>query len=252
MYKAFVEWRIRIYIMKKWIYKGVLLLGCLLICLTLSGRAAGAYTEEEKQSAKSWLSAHGYSPDRGGAAQAYQDYLDGKLNVPGAEKYVAKNGSKDSSGQKKKKKKASAKHKKNRKKKKSNRAKAAAGNDNGETAQPTETIAAGTSGEPMTTDGSTGGSDGLPAAADAAKTPGTASAENKAVQDPSGAEDQENGTSAGTSGQNVHKSSRASADTRKRAARERRMMKKAVSYALPAGVLVIVLVAGVLYSKRKK
>lgn len=39
-----------------------------------------AYTEEEKAQAKAWLSAHGYSPDAGGASQAYQDYLDGKFD----------------------------------------------------------------------------------------------------------------------------------------------------------------------------
>lgn len=41
---------------------------------------AHAYTEEEKQQAKAWLSAHGYSPDAGGASQAYQDYLNGKFD----------------------------------------------------------------------------------------------------------------------------------------------------------------------------
>ncbi|MBR1865064.1 MAG: hypothetical protein IJ801_01005 [Lachnospiraceae bacterium] len=39
-----------------------------------------AYTEEEIQQAKAWLSAHGYSPDSGGASQAYQDYLNGKFD----------------------------------------------------------------------------------------------------------------------------------------------------------------------------
>ena len=39
-----------------------------------------AYTEEEKAQAKAWLSAHGYSPDMGGASQAYQDYLNGKFD----------------------------------------------------------------------------------------------------------------------------------------------------------------------------
>lgn len=39
-----------------------------------------AYTEEEKQMAKEWLSAHGYPPTRSGAEQAYQDYLDGKFD----------------------------------------------------------------------------------------------------------------------------------------------------------------------------
>ncbi len=39
-----------------------------------------AYTEEQKAQAKAWLSAHGYSPDMGGANQAYQDYLNGKFD----------------------------------------------------------------------------------------------------------------------------------------------------------------------------
>ena len=38
------------------------------------------YTEEEKAAIKAWLSAHGYPPTRAGAAQAYQDFLDGKLD----------------------------------------------------------------------------------------------------------------------------------------------------------------------------
>lgn len=44
-----------------------------------------AYTEEEIEAAKAWLSANGYSPDAGGASQAYQDYLNGKFDaqVPG-------------------------------------------------------------------------------------------------------------------------------------------------------------------------
>ena len=40
-----------------------------------------AYTEEEKAQAKAWLSAHGYSPDYGGASQAYQDYLTGQFDA---------------------------------------------------------------------------------------------------------------------------------------------------------------------------
>lgn len=44
------------------------------------GIRAYAYTEEEKQQAKAWLSAHGYSPDMNGASQAYQDYLNGKFD----------------------------------------------------------------------------------------------------------------------------------------------------------------------------
>lgn len=39
-----------------------------------------AYTDEEKAQAKAWLSAHGYSPDAGGANQAYEDYLNGKFD----------------------------------------------------------------------------------------------------------------------------------------------------------------------------
>ncbi len=50
-------------------------IGCLIF-----GINAKAYTEEEKQQAKAWLSAHGYSPDAGGASAAYQDYLNGKFD----------------------------------------------------------------------------------------------------------------------------------------------------------------------------
>lgn len=53
----------------------------LAFCLAFSvAEVSYAYTEEEKQQAKAWLSAHGYSPDAGGASQAYQDYLDGKFD----------------------------------------------------------------------------------------------------------------------------------------------------------------------------
>ena len=46
------------------------------------------YSEEEKAAAKAWLVAHGYPPTRAGAAQAYQDFLDGKLdNDPDVRKY---------------------------------------------------------------------------------------------------------------------------------------------------------------------
>lgn len=41
---------------------------------------AEEYSEKEKAAAKAWLSAHGYSPTREGAAQAYQDYLNGKFD----------------------------------------------------------------------------------------------------------------------------------------------------------------------------
>lgn len=49
---------------------------------------SGGYTEEQKNAAKAWLSAHGYAPTRAGAAQAYQDYLNGKFdNDPEVRKY---------------------------------------------------------------------------------------------------------------------------------------------------------------------
>nr|MCR5214558.1 hypothetical protein [Eubacterium sp.] len=53
-----------------------------------SDSSSSEYTEEQKNAAKAWLSAHGYAPTRAGAAQAYQDYLDGKLdNDPDVRKY---------------------------------------------------------------------------------------------------------------------------------------------------------------------
>lgn len=63
--------------------KAILFLGfgiTVLICGIGVGTTSNAYTEEEKAAAKAWLSAHGYSPDAGGANQAYQDYLDGKFD----------------------------------------------------------------------------------------------------------------------------------------------------------------------------
>lgn len=42
-----------------------------------------AYTDEEKQAVKNWLSANGYPPTMGGAEQAYQDYLNGKWDANG-------------------------------------------------------------------------------------------------------------------------------------------------------------------------
>ena len=52
------------------------------------GTSSSGYTPEQIAAAKAWLSAHGYSPTRAGASQAYQDYLDGKLdNDPDVRKY---------------------------------------------------------------------------------------------------------------------------------------------------------------------
>ena len=55
----------------------ILSVAVFLICV---GTPTQAYTEEEKQQAKAWLSSHGYSPDASGAQQAYQDYLNGKFD----------------------------------------------------------------------------------------------------------------------------------------------------------------------------
>ncbi len=57
---------------------GMLVIALLLVCSV--SFTSYAYTEEEKAQAKAWLSAHGYSPDWGGANQAYQDYLNGKFD----------------------------------------------------------------------------------------------------------------------------------------------------------------------------
>ena len=69
------------------------------------GTDTSGYTEEEKNAVKAWLSAHGYPPTRAGAEQAYQDFLNGKLdNDPQVRKYKGldtetdTNGSGDSSG----------------------------------------------------------------------------------------------------------------------------------------------------------
>lgn len=62
--------------------KRIGILSLLLLCAAffLCKTVSYAYTEEEKEAAKAWLSANGYSPDASGAAQAYQDYLDGKFD----------------------------------------------------------------------------------------------------------------------------------------------------------------------------
>lgn len=61
------------------IYFVIVLCTFFMLCFSVGTRAY-AYTEEEKQQAKAWLSAHGYSPDMSGANQAYQDYLNGKFD----------------------------------------------------------------------------------------------------------------------------------------------------------------------------
>ncbi len=60
-----------------WILGTVILVIVMAFNITFTSKA---YTEEEKAQAKAWLSAHGYSPDMGGANQAYQDYLNGKFD----------------------------------------------------------------------------------------------------------------------------------------------------------------------------
>ena len=71
----------------------LLVLMLILGAVTITSRPVQtyAYTEEQKQQAKSWLSAHGYPPTRAGAEQAYQDYMDGKIDVPEADAYMGKN-----------------------------------------------------------------------------------------------------------------------------------------------------------------
>lgn len=57
---------------------------CLLVGTYMGGNVvqtmAQEYSDEEKAEAKAWLSAHGYSPTKAGAEQAYQDYLAGKFD----------------------------------------------------------------------------------------------------------------------------------------------------------------------------
>lgn len=53
---------------------------CAVCMLFAFARPSYAYTEEEIAQARAWLSAHGYSPDRGGAAAAYRDYLNGRFD----------------------------------------------------------------------------------------------------------------------------------------------------------------------------
>ena len=75
--------------MKRLLLVLMLILGAVMI--TSRPVATYAYTDEEKQQAKSWLSSHGYPPTRAGAEQAYQDYMDGKIDGPEADAYMGKN-----------------------------------------------------------------------------------------------------------------------------------------------------------------
>ncbi|MDD4371689.1 MAG: hypothetical protein PHD56_11565 [Anaerostipes sp.] len=56
--------------------------GCI-ITLTACPTVSYAYTQQQINQAKAWLSAHGYSPTRAGAEQAYADYKKGKWNDQG-------------------------------------------------------------------------------------------------------------------------------------------------------------------------
>lgn len=73
--------------MKKWKTITLMVLGLMMtmviFCRTVT--SAYAYTEEEIQMAKDWLSSHGYAPTMAGAEQAYQDYLNGMWGGPGGE-----------------------------------------------------------------------------------------------------------------------------------------------------------------------
>lgn len=79
--RAAIIKRVRMKEMKKWF---VMILLAAVLALTSGIEAApvthAEYTQEEKEQAKAWLSAHGYAPTREGAAQAYQDYLNGKFD----------------------------------------------------------------------------------------------------------------------------------------------------------------------------
>ncbi len=60
----------------------------LILCVGLASwqtpMTVQAYTQEEIDAAKAWLSANGYSPDMGGAQAAYADYMNGKFGaIPG-------------------------------------------------------------------------------------------------------------------------------------------------------------------------
>lgn len=68
---------------KRKLLRGSISIVSLLLCMTLLYKCqmvTYAYTDEEKEAAKQWLVQNGYSPDRGGANQAYQDYLNGKFD----------------------------------------------------------------------------------------------------------------------------------------------------------------------------
>ena len=61
----------------------------LIMGLYFVSTTASAYTEEQINQAKAWLSAHGYSPTRAGANQAMSDYENGKLKLGEKEQEIA-------------------------------------------------------------------------------------------------------------------------------------------------------------------
>lgn len=104
---------------KSKIIRYILVISVIISGLLLSHTNSNAYTEEQIKQAKAWLSAHGYSPSREGAYQAYADYKNGKLKLSENEQeLVEKSGNKvDKSSAKKKKtkKKKTLKKEKNKK-----------------------------------------------------------------------------------------------------------------------------------------
>ena len=104
---------------KSKIIRYILVISVIISGLLLSHTNSNAYTEEQIRQAKAWLSAHGYSPSREGAYQAYADYKNGKLKLSENEQeLVEKSGNKvDKSSAKKKKtkKKKTLKKEKNKK-----------------------------------------------------------------------------------------------------------------------------------------
>ena len=111
----------------------IILLGLLFIRTT-----ASAYTEEQINQAKAWLSAHGYSPTRAGAGQAMSDYENGKLKLGEKEQEIAeKSGIKVKGTDKASDKKTKKKSKKKTKKKTNEKTKNPANNETGNATKDT-------------------------------------------------------------------------------------------------------------------
>lgn len=74
--------------------KLLLIFRLILATVTFAGRSVQtyAYTEQQKQEAKAWLSAHGYAPTRAGAEQWHIRIIRiGKIDVPEADEHLGRN-----------------------------------------------------------------------------------------------------------------------------------------------------------------